>query len=47
MLGHTKLTTTQIYARVLERKVGEEDMKNLIAKMETKSSTKEIPYQEM
>ncbi len=29
MLGHTKLNTTQIYARVLERKVGE-DMKNLM-----------------
>ncbi|MEL6976138.1 MAG: tyrosine-type recombinase/integrase, partial [Bacteroidota bacterium] len=45
MLGHTKLTTTQIYARVLERKVGE-DMKNLIAKMETKTSTEEIRYLE-
>lgn len=45
MLGHTKLTTTQIYARVLERKVGE-DMKNLIAKMETKNSTEEIRYLE-
>ena len=29
MLGHAKLTTTQIYARVLEKKVGE-DMQNLI-----------------
>lgn len=28
MLGHTKLSTTQIYARVLENKIGE-DMKNL------------------
>ncbi|MEO1486391.1 MAG: site-specific integrase [Bacteroidota bacterium] len=45
MLGHTKLTTTQIYARVLERKVGE-DMQHLIAKMETKRSTEEIQYLE-
>lgn len=29
MLGHTKLSTTQIYARVLEHKIGE-DMQNLI-----------------
>ena len=35
MLGHAKLTTTQIYARVLEKKVGE-DMQNLIAHLETK-----------
>ena len=35
MLGHAKLTTTQIYARVLEKKVGE-DMQNLIAKFESK-----------
>ncbi len=35
MLGHAKLTTTQIYARVLEKKVGE-DMQNLIAQFETK-----------
>ncbi|HUC79496.1 MAG TPA: site-specific integrase [Flavisolibacter sp.] len=33
MLGHTKLSTTQIYARVLERKVGE-DMMQLRAKLE-------------
>jgi len=32
MLGHTKLTTTQIYARVLEKKVGE-DMRKLVEKM--------------
>jgi len=35
MLGHAKLTTTQIYARVLEKKVGE-DMQNLIAHLEIK-----------
>jgi len=29
LLGHTKLTTTQIYARVLQKKVGE-DMQNLV-----------------
>lgn len=33
MLGHTKLSTTQIYARVLEHKIGE-DMQNLIDHME-------------
>ncbi|MBW8244033.1 site-specific integrase [Muricauda oceani] len=32
MLGHTKLTTTQIYARVLEKKVGE-DMRKLVETM--------------
>ncbi len=37
MLGHTKLTTTQIYARVLERKVGE-DMQNLVAQLEAKNN---------
>jgi len=35
MLGHTKLTTTQIYARVLERKVGD-DMRMLMERMESK-----------
>jgi len=34
MLGHRKLTTTQIYAKVLERKVGE-DMDILRSKLET------------
>ena len=29
LLGHTKLSTTQIYARVLQKKVGE-DMQNLM-----------------
>lgn len=33
MLGHTKLSTTQIYARVLERKVGE-DMKALSKRLD-------------
>jgi integrase/recombinase XerD len=32
LLGHTKLTTTQIYARVIEKKVSE-DMNELMAKM--------------
>ncbi|WP_338193659.1 site-specific integrase [Flagellimonas marinaquae] len=32
MLGHTKLSTTQIYARVLENKIGE-DMQHLMDKM--------------
>ena len=35
MLGHTKLSTTQIYARVLEHKIGE-DMQNLIDHMNQK-----------
>ncbi|SDN15002.1 hypothetical protein SAMN04488514_1373, partial [Kriegella aquimaris] len=35
-LGHTKLSTTQIYARVVEKKVGE-DMQNLMAKMKQKN----------
>lgn len=33
MLGHTKLSTTQIYVRVLERKIGE-DMRLLKGKLE-------------
>lgn len=37
MLGHTKLSTTQIYARVLEHKIGE-DMQNLIEHMQTSRS---------
>ena len=37
MLGHTKLSTTQIYARVLEHKIGE-DMQNLINHMEIKKA---------
>ena len=39
MLGHTKLTTTQIYARVLEKKVGQ-DMQHLMAKFESKKNQK-------
>ena len=39
MLGYAKLTTTQIYARVLEKKVGE-DMQNLIDRFETKKQQK-------
>ena len=35
LLGHTKLSTTQIYARVVEKKVGE-DMQNLMATMKLK-----------
>jgi len=33
MLGHTTLTTTQIYARVIERKISE-DMNKLKLKLE-------------
>jgi site-specific recombinase XerD len=39
MLGHAKLTTTQIYARVLEKKVGE-DMENLITYFESNKQVK-------
>lgn len=39
MLGHTKLTTTQIYARVLEKKVGE-DMQNLMHLFKAKEKQK-------
>jgi len=39
MLGHAKLTTTQIYARVLEKKVGE-DMQNLMNLFEAKEKQK-------
>ncbi len=37
LLGHTKLSTTQIYARVLEHKIGE-DMQNLMEHMQTSRS---------
>jgi len=36
LLEHTKLSTTQIYARVVEKKVGE-DMQNLMTTMKQKS----------
>ncbi|WP_339144694.1 site-specific integrase, partial [Croceitalea sp. MTPC5] len=35
LLGHTKLSTTQIYARVLQKKVGE-DMQDLMDKLKSK-----------
>ncbi|MFS4417427.1 site-specific integrase [Maribacter sp. 2307ULW6-5] len=44
MLGHTKLSTTQVYARVLEQKISS-DMKNLrmrLSHIETKSLKKEF-----
>ncbi len=40
MLGHSKITTTQVYAKVIERKVSE-DMKTLRAKMESGSRLKQ------
>ncbi|PKA99655.1 site-specific recombinase XerD [Flavobacteriaceae bacterium MAR_2009_75] len=40
LLGHTKLSTTQIYARVVEKKVGE-DMQNLMAIMKIKKNNYE------
>jgi len=46
LLGHTKLSTTQIYARVLQKKVGE-DMQNLMdrykAKEKQNSAAPQIP----
>ncbi len=36
LLGHTKLSTTQIYARVLEHKISE-DIDNLLLRFETKN----------
>lgn len=39
LLGHTKLSTTQIYARVLQKKVGE-DMQHLIAHYKAKNKDK-------
>ncbi len=48
LLGHTKISTTQIYARVLQKKVGEDmrDLMNLFA-TKKKQVSKEIskPYQ--
>ena len=37
LLGHTKLSTTQIYARVLEHKISE-DIENLMKRFETKKN---------
>jgi len=37
LLGHTKLSTTQIYARVLEHKISE-DIDNLLIRFETKKN---------
>ncbi|TMM56676.1 site-specific integrase [Maribacter algarum] len=42
LLGHTKLTTTQIYARVLQKKVGE-DMQNLMDVFESKKKQRSEP----
>ncbi|MEO0901945.1 MAG: site-specific integrase, partial [Bacteroidota bacterium] len=36
LLGHTKLSTTQIYARVLEHKISE-DIDNLLQRLEIKN----------
>lgn len=38
LLGHTKLSTTQIYAKVVEKKIGE-DMRNLMNTMKLKNNT--------
>jgi integrase len=39
LLGHTKLSTTQIYARVVQKKVGE-DMQDLMEKLKSKKEVK-------
>ncbi|GAA3571526.1 hypothetical protein GCM10022395_21230 [Snuella lapsa] len=41
LLGHTKLSTTQIYARVLESKISE-DIQSLLKRMEIKKAEKTI-----
>jgi site-specific recombinase XerD len=41
MLGHTKLATTQIYAKVLEHKVSE-DMQKLKEKFSIKIQKKDV-----
>ena len=46
LLGHTKLSTTQIYARVVEKKVGE-DMQNLMATMKLKKSRADELYKDV
>lgn len=40
LLGHTKLSTTQIYARVLQKKVGE-DMEHLMAHFEARKKERD------
>src|SRR5690606_2202877 len=40
LLGHTKLSTTQIYARVIESKISE-DIGNLLQRFEDKTKRKE------
>lgn len=40
LLGHTKLSTTQIYARVIESKISE-DIGNLLQRLEDKTNQKE------
>ncbi len=44
LLGHTKIATTQIYAKVIERKVSEDMalLKNVISKKETPKKTSNI-----
>ena len=40
LLGHTKIATTQIYAKVIERKVSD-DMASLILKLSNKNESKQ------
>ena len=46
LLGHTKLSTTQIYARVIERKVSD-DMKDLRKKLTVKNIIKKDSYKKL
>ncbi|WP_345006714.1 site-specific integrase [Snuella lapsa] len=41
LLGHTKLTTTQIYARVIETKISE-DIESLLQRLETKKQKQSL-----
>jgi integrase len=46
LLGHSKIVTTQIYAKVIERKVSEDmkDLKLILKKEINKSENKIINY---
>jgi len=44
LLGHTKLSTTQIYARVVESKISE-DIQNLLIRFETKKQQSKVQTQ--
>ncbi len=43
LLGHTKLSTTQIYDRVVESKISE-DINNLLERFKEKKSSKTVVF---